>query len=238
MLATQLKQYSDIFIKLAHISTKHRGWKLETNTLKPRVKHGIMLARKRFRKKKVGEKVETVGKFWCQHRGRNTLQGAITYPTWGSSENHQECLFLGWYCWWLKSCTTWDVQNLINNGINYLSTGAGFHPSTSYVSSQQGSWFQNLDYPGLVLSLFYLTRLERLSLPNATSGRNCPNHLGNLQLFRIRLLHGGTRNLPLLRETSNVLEDELWKWKKWGKKILAWKMLENSTSSFQSGCRP
>ena len=34
------------------------------------------------------------------------------------------------YCWWLKSCTTWDVWNLINNGINYISTGAGFQPST------------------------------------------------------------------------------------------------------------
>ena len=33
------------------------------------------------------------------------------------------------YCWLLKSCTTWDVWNPINNGINYLSTGAGFHPS-------------------------------------------------------------------------------------------------------------
>ena len=26
--------------------------------------------------------------------------------------------------------TTWDVQNLVNHGINYLSTGAGFFPST------------------------------------------------------------------------------------------------------------
>ncbi len=34
------------------------------------------------------------------------------------------------YCWWLKSCTTWDVWNPINNGKNYLSTGAGFQPST------------------------------------------------------------------------------------------------------------
>ena len=35
-----------------------------------------------------------------------------------------------WYCWWKKSCITWDLQNLVNNGINYLSTGAGFLPST------------------------------------------------------------------------------------------------------------
>ena len=34
------------------------------------------------------------------------------------------------YCWWLKSCTTWDVWNPINNGKNYLPTGAGFQPST------------------------------------------------------------------------------------------------------------
>ncbi len=34
------------------------------------------------------------------------------------------------YCWWKKSCTTWDVQNLVNNGIFTISTGAGFLPST------------------------------------------------------------------------------------------------------------
>ena len=28
--------------------------------------------------------------------------------------------FKGWYCWWLKSCTTWDVWNPKNYGINYL----------------------------------------------------------------------------------------------------------------------
>ena len=40
------------------------------------------------------------------------------------------------YCWRKISCTTWDVlKNLANNGINYLSTGAGFLPSTA-VSTQ------------------------------------------------------------------------------------------------------
>ena len=39
-------------------------------------------------------------------------------------------LFLVTYCWWTKSCTAWYVWNLVNNGINYLSTGAGFLPST------------------------------------------------------------------------------------------------------------
>ncbi len=38
-----------------------------------------------------------------------------------------------YYCWWLKSqTTTWDVWNPINNGINYLYTGAGFQPSTVF----------------------------------------------------------------------------------------------------------
>ena len=37
---------------------------------------------------------------------------------------------LMWYCWWLKSCTTWDVWNPKNNGIFTISTDAGFQPST------------------------------------------------------------------------------------------------------------
>ena len=41
------------------------------------------------------------------------------------------------YCWWLKSCTTWDVWNPINNGKNYLSTGAGFQPSTVWTNLKQ-----------------------------------------------------------------------------------------------------
>ena len=44
------------------------------------------------------------------------------------------------YCWWLKSCTTWDVWNLINNGINYLSTGAGFLPSTVWLWEEEYTW--------------------------------------------------------------------------------------------------
>ena len=36
------------------------------------------------------------------------------------------------YCWWFRNpaITTWYVKNPVNNGINYLSTGAGFLPST------------------------------------------------------------------------------------------------------------
>ena len=39
-----------------------------------------------------------------------------------------------YYCWWLKACTTWDVWNPISIGNNYLSTGAGFQPSTVSVN--------------------------------------------------------------------------------------------------------
>ena len=34
------------------------------------------------------------------------------------------------YCWWKKSCTTWDGLNPINNGIIIILGGAGFCPST------------------------------------------------------------------------------------------------------------
>ena len=44
--------------------------------------------------------------------------------------------------YWLKSRTTWDVLNLVNNGIYYLSTGAGFLPSTVsiYMECNQFTW--------------------------------------------------------------------------------------------------
>ena len=48
-----------------------------------------------------------------------------------------QALLLKHYCWCLKSCTTWDVWNPINNGINYLSTGAGFQPSTVSLACQK-----------------------------------------------------------------------------------------------------
>ena len=34
------------------------------------------------------------------------------------------------YCWWTKSCTTWDTENPVNNGRLSISTGAGFLPPT------------------------------------------------------------------------------------------------------------
>ena len=62
-----------------------------------------------------------------------------------------------WY-WWKKSCTTWDANNHLKNGINYLSTGAGILPSTvSRIDLQYVSW---LDAPNW-LALFLSTASER-----------------------------------------------------------------------------
>ena len=43
------------------------------------------------------------------------------------------------YCWWKKSCTTWDVWNPVNNGIFTISTDAGFLPSTVCISLSTAS---------------------------------------------------------------------------------------------------
>ena len=67
-----------------------------------------------------------------------------------------------WYCWWLKSYTTWDVWNPINNGIFSISTGAGFQPSTvvgrvAVVVSTRGSlyeWHQPKEY--VFKTIFFL----------------------------------------------------------------------------------
>ena len=42
---------------------------------------------------------------------------------------------ISWYCWWKKSCTSWYVvYPTIYSGIDYISTGAGFLPSTELPS--------------------------------------------------------------------------------------------------------
>ncbi len=90
---------------------------------------------------------------WC-FQPRHSSSGLAKYPQWRCLGNQLKVLvkvhlfsiqaladwprfrisypiyITGTYCWWKKSCTTWDVQNPVNNGMNYLSTGAGFLPST------------------------------------------------------------------------------------------------------------
>ena len=43
------------------------------------------------------------------------------------------------YCWWTKSCTTWDVWSLVNSGINYLITN--WCRISSINSTSQFLWF-------------------------------------------------------------------------------------------------
>ncbi len=46
-----------------------------------------------------------------------------------------------WSCWWLKSCTTWDVWNPINNGINMNKLPINWcRISSSRISSINSPW--------------------------------------------------------------------------------------------------
>ena len=56
--------------------------------------------------------------------------GARSVECWCWLLKRQRCQDVSWYCWWKKSCTTLHVWNPVNIGRNYLSTGAGFVPST------------------------------------------------------------------------------------------------------------
>ena len=60
----------------------------------------------------------------------------IYLPTFAcfSWRNRVKCRYIyHTYCWWKKSCTTWDVWNPINNGIIIILGGAGFQPSTVWM---------------------------------------------------------------------------------------------------------
>ena len=53
---------------------------------------------------------------WMVYNGKPFLKWMI----WGYPYFRKHPCFLGdnrRYCWWLKSCTTWDVRNLMNNVI-------------------------------------------------------------------------------------------------------------------------
>ena len=57
----------------------------------------------------------------------------FTYINWFRDVHQPYPPHTRWYCWWKKSCTTWDVKKSVHTGIDYsyyLSTGAGFLPST------------------------------------------------------------------------------------------------------------
>ena len=55
------------------------------------------------------------------------LMSMISDMVFASGENESWLNLLGvlrravkqWYYWWKKSCSSWDIWNLVNNGINY-----------------------------------------------------------------------------------------------------------------------
>ena len=75
------------------------------------------------------------------HQKNQTKTGSIivgNYPdkSWSSNQKKKT------YCGWKKSCTTLDGWNPINDGINHLSTGAGFLPSTvSIIFNNDLYWY-------------------------------------------------------------------------------------------------
>ncbi len=78
----------------------------------------------------------------CCQVGRTSHRQEGAVLSWGPK---QLWYFWGDYCWWKKSCTTWDVSNPVNNGTNYLSTSTGEFtgfppPSTVWNISQSTKW--------------------------------------------------------------------------------------------------
>ncbi len=73
---------------------------------------------------------------WINMHHTGSMYGTFTYIHF--------MIFMANYCWWLKSCTTWDVWNPVNNGKNYQPqlVLAGFQPSTvvKYTSPMDPSW--------------------------------------------------------------------------------------------------
>ena len=75
------------------------------------------------------------------------LRGFFCFISWVIYFDMAESLSgLIWplYCWWKKSCTTWDVKNPVNHGIFTISAGALFHPSTVY--SKDGCLKKNVGW--------------------------------------------------------------------------------------------
>ena len=83
-----------------------------------------------------------------------------------------------WYCWWKKSCA-WDVKDLVNNGINYISTGAWFLPSTVSLFGEFNMHVTNLEvsltaineekYLSTFGESLYHVRMRRSGCPRETT---------------------------------------------------------------------
>ena len=95
-----------------------------------------------------------IGSLWLAKHGCGVWQTNILQRNMDVSKKwfpKKGSLFSQWFsfsCIWYcskTSCTTWGVKKPVNNEINYLSTGAGFLPSTvvlqeSWVMIEPPSW--------------------------------------------------------------------------------------------------
>ena len=65
-------------------------------------------------------------KYSCETR-RMDLDGSCPNLR-AAFEDWQQSISVGSYCWWLKSCTTWDVWKPVDNGIFTIWSGVGYLP--------------------------------------------------------------------------------------------------------------
>ena len=92
------------------IFTKQPGWKANPSTsFFPGSQSGVI----RFLRYDEGE----TGSMHSQGSPDGMTNGGLNETGYDSSQWYNQLR----YCWWKKSCTTWDVKNLVNNGINYQS---------------------------------------------------------------------------------------------------------------------
>ncbi len=82
---------------------------------------------------------------YCQWHTANETSPKFVLRSWELTYPHPRYVWVHdfpfpkvRYCWWLKSCTTWDVQNLVNNGINYQPQLVQDFSHQQYVSSLEG----------------------------------------------------------------------------------------------------
>ena len=100
--------------------------------------------------------------------------------------------FMVTYCWWLNSCTTWDVWNPIDNGTFTISTGAGFQPSTVWKSK----WYI------LVAKKIGKSNVENIYCHDLYPQRHNVLRLWSwLQIFGGKMSLGSSKNREKLRKS-------------------------------------
>ena len=119
------------------------------------------------------------------------------------------------YCWWKKSCTTWDVLNLVNNGINYQPQLVQdfFHQQYVHIFMQIHLHRKHRNPPRLASEGFFTLAfmaeyIVRLLVPWKTIFRqsfSCPQIEGNDHLvadFSVKSVSSSFETSPNLGHNS------------------------------------